>query len=386
VAPEGSLLHQVAFLDLDVFHKGFARARDERGWFHIDRSGKEVYSSRFEMLEPFYNGQALARRRDGRLVVIDESGMDVTSIAVPDREWDGRLEGLGVGYWPVFALKLGLEAGLAGGETRFTPTPAAKEALLAAWKEMGLISRDGDLTPKGERLRPGLPSRTKVDFWLGSQLGPWLAARPILEGEGAPEFFSEVAGDHESSSVAHSALNVYAEKDWDGIAGRLPVSEGDVVVDIGGGLGAMLRDVKRAFPSARCVLFERPEVAAVAQRGKGFEVVAGDFFSCQIPRADIYLLARVLHDWPDDKAREILARLHSSCPPTAKLCVIERVVRRPGQHGLLSLHMLLTQGSRERSGDEWRDLFRQTGWIEQHVRDFRGHEIVVLVKAGRSAV
>jgi hypothetical protein len=27
------------FLDLDTFHGGFARARDRRGWMHVDRSG-----------------------------------------------------------------------------------------------------------------------------------------------------------------------------------------------------------------------------------------------------------------------------------------------------------------------------------------------------------
>ena len=70
----GALLHGVWFLDLDVFHKGFARARDERGWLHVDRSGGPIYERRFAAVEPFYNGQARVERLDGGLEVIDERG------------------------------------------------------------------------------------------------------------------------------------------------------------------------------------------------------------------------------------------------------------------------------------------------------------------------
>lgn len=30
------------FLDIDVFHKGFARARDSSGWFHINTKGEDI--------------------------------------------------------------------------------------------------------------------------------------------------------------------------------------------------------------------------------------------------------------------------------------------------------------------------------------------------------
>lgn len=35
----GNLLHGKWFQDLDVFHKGLARARDSDGWMHIDELG-----------------------------------------------------------------------------------------------------------------------------------------------------------------------------------------------------------------------------------------------------------------------------------------------------------------------------------------------------------
>jgi hypothetical protein len=76
----GHALHGQWFVDLDVFHKGFARARDDDGWTHIRMNGSPAYARRFAAVEPFYNGQARVERFDGALEVIDESGMTVLEL------------------------------------------------------------------------------------------------------------------------------------------------------------------------------------------------------------------------------------------------------------------------------------------------------------------
>lgn len=67
IEPDGGILHGRWYLDIDVFHKGFARARDEEGWMHVDFCGRPIYPRRFAMVEPFYNGQARVERMDGGL-------------------------------------------------------------------------------------------------------------------------------------------------------------------------------------------------------------------------------------------------------------------------------------------------------------------------------
>ena len=74
---EGVPIHGRKFLNLDVFHKGFARAQDEEGWTHVDRLGRPLSTRRFALVEPFYNGQARVERFDGGLEVIDETGQKV---------------------------------------------------------------------------------------------------------------------------------------------------------------------------------------------------------------------------------------------------------------------------------------------------------------------
>ena len=80
VDPHGALIHGVWFLDLDVFHKGHARARDDRGWTHVDSAARPLYERRFAAVEPFYNGQARVERFDGGFEVIDETGAIVVEL------------------------------------------------------------------------------------------------------------------------------------------------------------------------------------------------------------------------------------------------------------------------------------------------------------------
>ncbi len=71
---DGKLLHGRTFVDLDIFHKGYARARDAQGWHHIDCEGRPLYLRRFAEAEPFYNGLARVEDESGDLLIIDELG------------------------------------------------------------------------------------------------------------------------------------------------------------------------------------------------------------------------------------------------------------------------------------------------------------------------
>ncbi|MEL6698954.1 MAG: WG repeat-containing protein [Bacteroidota bacterium] len=71
---KGASLHGQEFLDLGVYHKGYAVAKDGTGWFHIDREGQAIYSHQFAQLEPFYNGWALAIDLKGKRLRVNEEG------------------------------------------------------------------------------------------------------------------------------------------------------------------------------------------------------------------------------------------------------------------------------------------------------------------------
>lgn len=64
IRKDGTLLHGRYFAGgLGVFHKGFATACDELGWFHLTPNGEPLYPERYVSAEPFYNGKALVRTK-----------------------------------------------------------------------------------------------------------------------------------------------------------------------------------------------------------------------------------------------------------------------------------------------------------------------------------
>jgi len=70
----GTALNGKLFLNLGVYHKSFATAKDENGWFHIDKTGKQLYTERYHSIEPFYNGFSLVETHDNKQIVINENG------------------------------------------------------------------------------------------------------------------------------------------------------------------------------------------------------------------------------------------------------------------------------------------------------------------------
>ena len=87
------------------------------------------------------------------------------------------------------------------------------------------------------------------------------------------------------------------------------------VVDVGGGTGAMLAEILRKWPEIRGTLVDFPRT--VARSAETFQTagvservttIGQSFFDPLPAGADIYLLRKVLNDWPDREAAAILSR------------------------------------------------------------------------------
>jgi C-methyltransferase len=138
------------------------------------------------------------------------------------------------------------------------------------------------------------------------------------------------------------------------------------LVDVGGGQGALLRDILAATPGLQGVLFDLPQVVAGASEvlkgdlGARSQIVGGDFFDSVPAGADAYMLKGVLHDWPDDDAVRILRNTRRAIRPDGTLLLVESIVdstARPA--GLIDLLMLVI-GSRERTETDFRSLLNST--------------------------
>ncbi len=188
--------------------------------------------------------------------------------------------------------------------------------LLRALAALGIAAEEADgrfaLGPLGGPLRAGATGSVRdlvllfghPDFWA-----TWGALEHCVRtGEtavrhlfGAETTFERHAADPALGAVFDAGMAVLAERGAAAVLAACPFPEEGLLVDVGGGQGAMLAAVLRARPRLRGVVLDLPGVAERAARvlqeaglGDRARAEAGDMFSRVPEGADLYLLKSVL--------------------------------------------------------------------------------------------
>jgi hypothetical protein len=182
----------------------------------------------------------------------------------------------------------------------------------------------------------------------------------------APNIFAEVASIPAEVEGHHRMLRSYARHNYATVPEALGLRGNEVVIDAGGGLGVLSMGILHRYPQTRVVLLDRPEVVALvevpAHERERLAVRAADLFAPWPVRGDAVVLARVLHDWDDDRAVEILRRAREALASAGRVYVVEMVLPESGgAGGLCDLHLLMVTGGRERTRSEYGQLFEAAG-------------------------
>jgi hypothetical protein len=300
------------------------------------------------------------------------------------------------GYWISQALYVAAKLGIAD---LLTPGPRSPEDLAQATKShapslyrllralasVGVFAEDGQgrfsLTPLAECLRSDVPgSQRALAIMTGEEhYRAWgellysvqtgqaafdkLYGMPVFDflsrnPEQAKVFDAAMVGVHGRETAA--MLDAY---DFAGIA---------TLADIGGGNGSLLTTVLKRHPAMRGILFDLP---GVTERARGnlqaagladrCRVIGGNFFESAPAGADAYLMRHIIHDWDDEKATQILQNVHRVMGKEGRLLVVEGVIppgNEPSFGKLLDLTMLVIPGGKERTEEEYRQLFAAGGF------------------------
>jgi len=90
-----------------------------------------------------------------------------------------------------------------------------------------------------------------------------------------------------------------------------------------------------------------------------------DFFE-SVPPADAYIMKHIIHDWDDERASIILKNIATAMGSTkGKVILLESVIPAgpaPDLGKFIDIEMLLLPGGRERTADEFKALFAQSGF------------------------
>jgi hypothetical protein len=157
------------------------------------------------------------------------------------------------------------------------------------------------------------------------------------------------------------------------IAALPPFAHCQTAIDIGGGAGQLLLDLLAARAEMKGVVFDLHATQAAATQlirqyamEERCQFVAGDMFTGVPPGGEVYLLARILHDWDDDKVKQLLRQVRAQMNTRARLIAIERVMpmevtAQAGPLILADLNMLCVNEGAVRTEQEFAALFEQAG-------------------------
>jgi hypothetical protein len=213
-------------------------------------------------------------------------------------------------------------------------------SMVNAWGELERAARDGS---------------SPFETTHGMSVWDWFDAHP-----------------EERETFAHAMMGI-TFMDAPVVAKTYPFDEVKVVCDIGGGRGTLLSELIIRHPHLRGVLCDAPGVLESARslllaRGVAdrIELAATNFFDAVPSGADAYLMKNVLHDWNDERCRTILANVRRAIGAGGRLVVVEALCERNDAGVLAPLAdlqmMIVCDGGRERSRDEYAALFESAGF------------------------
>ncbi|CAI7629599.1 unnamed protein product [Penicillium bialowiezense] len=141
------------------------------------------------------------------------------------------------------------------------------------------------------------------------------------------------------------------------------------VVDVGGNTGIDISHVLAKhphIPTGSLVLQDLPEIIATAQVDKKVTAMAHDFFLPQpVKGSRAYFMHAVLHDWPDDKARELLVNTRDAMTKGySKLFVYDIVLPPTGasiSQTTMDVQMMSLLSASERTQEQWNQLLTSAG-------------------------
>ena len=138
------------------------------------------------------------------------------------------------------------------------------------------------------------------------------------------------------------------------------------LVDLGGASGHLAMAAMAVYPSLEAAVFDLPPAIEFARRFTSrVELIAGDFFVDALPKADLYALGRILHDWDSARIELLLSRIYEALPSRGGLLIAEKLLG-PAQVSahMQSLSMLICTEGRERTLDEYRALLEAAGFLD----------------------
>lgn len=331
---------------------------------------------------------------------------------------------VGMGFWAsktlLSAVELGLFSELGSGSMTGAElgarlglhdraVPDFPDALLA----LGFLERDGDgpdaryrntaetaafLDRSGPAYVGGMLEMCNArlyGFW-GDLTEALRTGQPQNEVKHAGSaMFDELYADEERLEQFMRAMAGISAGPQHALANTFDFAPYATVCDIGGATGQLSTVLAARHPHLRCVSFDLPVVAPIAERSIAAAGLAdrvttasGDFFTDPLPQADVITMGLILHDWDLDGKRHIVKSAYDALPDGGVLIAIDSIIddaRRENAFGLLmSLNMLIEFGvAFDYTGAQFTEWCLEAGFSETEILPLTGPTSAAIAYKGK---
>lgn len=203
-----------------------------------------------------------------------------------------------------------------------------------------------------------------------------LFATLYADPAGLKEFLSAMTG------VSRAANMVIAQ--------AFPWRDYHTFVDVGTAQGDLAVQIALAHPHLCGMGFDRIEVGPVFEQyaqtagvADRVSFVPGDFFSDELPRADVVLMGHILHDWDLPTKKMLIQKSFDALPAGGAFIVYESIIdddRSQNAFGLMmSLNMLIeTPGGFDFTGADCMGWMKEAGFSSTRVEPLTGADSMVI--------
>ncbi|RJQ78678.1 methyltransferase domain-containing protein [Pseudonocardiaceae bacterium YIM PH 21723] len=213
--------------------------------------------------------------------------------------------------------------------------------------------------------------------------------RTGLPQHGTGNMYDAYYSDPEVVRQFQRAMTDWTRPSAEAIGRDYPWDRVDSVADIGCAEGALLVRLLKQHPHLRCVGMDLPAAGPqfAEYAGEHAEFVGGDFFTDELPSAQVLVFGHVLHNWDVDTRRMLLAKAYRALPPGGEVILWDVLLdddRRANTYGLLmSLNMFLKSGGgSEYTGADAREWLTDAGFQDVRVQPLAEVEAMVIATKG----
>ncbi|XP_058041712.1 acetylserotonin O-methyltransferase-like [Ahaetulla prasina] len=189
---------------------------------------------------------------------------------------------------------------------------------------------------------------------------------------GCPDIFEVIYRSKEELETSSGFLNELWPVVGREVLSAFNLSQFPLICDLGGNTGGLAKELISLYPKCTVTIFDLSKLVEASKNRclpseeSRITFHAGDFFKDPIPEADLYILARTLHDWSDEKCLQLLRKVYQACKPGGGVLIVEMLLDEdkggPSMAHFYSLIMLLLVEGKERSASEFNVLLRKAGF------------------------